>query len=94
MYKDGLAGLTVDYVKAKELFLKAAEQKAYLKYSDDLTLANLGVAEAENSLGTFYQRGMGVDRVLIFTFAIFNQSFKFKFAFETKTAMRENLRCC
>ena len=80
MYKNGLAGLAVNYVEARKIFLKVAEQKAYLKYSVAVTVANLGVAEAENELGMFYQRGMGVDVVLVFTLLL---QFEFKFDFET-----------
>jgi hypothetical protein len=63
MYKNGLAGLAVNYVKARELCLKAAEQKAYLKRPTNEVIPNLGVAEAENFIGMSYQFGMGVAKV-------------------------------
>ena len=63
MYKNGLAGLAVNYVKARELCLKAAEQKAYIKLPSNKVIPNSGVAEAENFIGMSYQIGMGVDKV-------------------------------
>jgi len=66
MYKNGLAGLAVDYVRARELCLEAAEQKAYLKRPTNEVIPNLGVAEAENFIGMSYQIGMGVAKVYYF----------------------------
>jgi hypothetical protein len=63
MKKGGQAGFQVDFVKARDLCLKAAEQPPFFKFPNGKLMANVGVAEAENFIGVSYRHGMGVDVV-------------------------------
>ena len=70
IHKDGLAGFPVNYAKAREFCLKAAQQAAFLRRSNGEVYPNIGVASAENFIGMSHRHGMGVDKV------------KLKFSFE------------
>ena len=63
MYKRGQGGLPRDFSKQREYCKRAAAQKPFLKFNDIIVL-NIGVAEAENSLGIDYRDGTGCDRDL------------------------------
>jgi hypothetical protein len=77
-----LAGGPVDYVKARKLCLKAAEQKAFIIVSNGKVCPNLGVAGAENFIGMCYRHGMGVDAVkLWFSFESKNKQTSCFFVF-------------
>jgi TPR repeat protein len=61
MYFNGKAGIARDLFKAREHFLKAADQKPFIKFKE-LILPNVGVADAENYIAMSYRDGMGVDQ--------------------------------
>jgi len=60
-YSEGKAGLPRDFYKATELFRKAALQKPFIRFQDNI-IPNQGVTEAECFLGNCYRDGRGVDR--------------------------------
>ncbi|PAA81454.1 hypothetical protein BOX15_Mlig016935g1, partial [Macrostomum lignano] len=63
MHKDGMAGLSRNPERYLELCRRTAEQKPYLKLEGSNTvLANIGVAEAENSIAMAYRDGFTVDQ--------------------------------
>ncbi|PAA54040.1 hypothetical protein BOX15_Mlig026018g1 [Macrostomum lignano] len=61
MYKDGRAGLARDSKKYINLCHQAAGQKPYLDDGSAI-FRNVGVAEAENSIGMAYRDGLTVDQ--------------------------------
>jgi len=66
-FSQGKGGLTRDFYKAIDLCRKAAGQKAFIQFKEDL-LPNLGVADAESFIGNCYRQGQGVDRNTIEAF--------------------------
>jgi len=60
-YSEGKGGLPRDFPKTVEMCRKAASQKAYIRFKEQI-LPNVGVAEAEAFLGNCYRDGRGVDQ--------------------------------
>jgi len=59
-YSEGKGGLPRDFHKAVELCRKAAGQKAFIRFEENV-IRNAGVADAECFLGDSYRDGRGVD---------------------------------
>ena len=72
-YKDGTAGLARDLMKAKKLFEEAVSQKPYVQVGKKV-MPNVGVAEAECTMGILYRDGLGVDKNVELAFKWFLRS--------------------
>lgn len=59
-YASGEGGLSIDYAMSGELFSRAAAQKAFYQFEEEIII-NIGVADAENSIGIRFCDGEGAD---------------------------------
>jgi uncharacterized protein len=87
-YGSGRGEIVLDYARMLECFEKAAAQKPYLKLLNKQLIANTGVAESMNALGTSYRDGRGVDKDAKKAFEYYKQSAHYNYS-----AGQNNLAC-